>query len=255
MISIKSEREIKLMRKAGYLNFLTHEEVKKHVKPGVTTKELDRVAYQFISSHNAIPSFLDYEGYPASICVSINDEVVHGIPGNRRIKDGDIVSIDIGVEIQGYHSDAARTYIVGSVSDDVRNLVINTEKSLMIGLSKIKEGAKIGDIGAAIEEYAHSHGLSVIEELVGHGVGTNIHEDPDVPNYGKAGTGLTLKAGMVLAVEPMLNLGERYIYLHDDEWTISTDDEMPSAHFEHTVVVTKDGYKILTGDISDGEEI
>lgn len=255
MISIKSEREIKLMRKAGYLNFLTHEEVKKHVKPGVTTKELDRVAYQFISSHNAIPSFLNYEGYPASICVSINDEVVHGIPGNRRIKDGDIVSIDIGVEIQGYHSDAARTYIVGSVSDDVRNLVINTEKSLMIGLSKIKEGAKIGDIGAAIEEYAHSHGLSVIEELVGHGVGTNIHEDPDVPNYGKAGTGLTLKAGMVLAVEPMLNLGERYIYLHDDEWTISTDDEMPSAHFEHTVVVTKDGYKILTGDISDGEEI
>lgn len=255
MISIKSEREIKLMRKAGYLNFLTHEEIKKHVRVGVTTKELDRVAYHFISSHNAKPSFLNYEGYPASICVSINDEVVHGIPGNRKIKDGDIVSIDVGVEVQGYHSDAARTYIVGRVPDEVRDLVKNTEKSLYEGLSKIKEGAKIGDIGAAIESYAHAHHLSVVEELVGHGVGTNIHEDPDVPNYGKVGTGLTLKAGMVIAVEPMLNLGERYIYLHDDDWTISTDDELPSAHFEHTVVVTKDGYKILTGDISDGEEI
>lgn len=255
MISIKSEREIKLMREAGYLNFLTHEEIKKYVKAGVTTRELDKVAYQFISSHNAIPSFLNYEGYPASICVSINDEVVHGIPSNRKIKDGDIVSIDVGVEIHGYHSDAARTYIVGKVPDNVRDLVIHTEKSLYEGLSKIREGAKIGDIGAAIEKYAHEHGLSVVEELVGHGVGTNIHEDPDVPNYGKAGTGLTLKAGMVLAVEPMLNLGERYIYLHDDDWTISTDDELPSAHFEHTVVVTKDGYKILTGDISDGEKI
>lgn len=255
MISIKSEREIKLMREAGYLNFLTHEEIKKHVKAGVTTKELDQVAYNFILSHNAKPSFLNYEGYPASICVSINDEVVHGIPSNRKIKDGDIVSVDVGVEVHGYHSDAARTYIVGEVSDEVRDLVINTEKSLYEGLSKIKEGAKIGDIGAAIETYAHHHGLSVVEELVGHGVGTNVHEDPDVPNYGTAGKGITLKAGMVIAVEPMLNLGERYIYLHDDDWTISTDDEMPSAHFEHTVLVTKDGYKILTGDISDGEEI
>lgn len=255
MISIKSEREIKLMREAGYLNFLTHEEVKKHVKAGVTTKELDNVAYQFISSHNAKPSFLNYEGFPASICVSLNDEVVHGIPGNRKIQNGDIVSIDIGVEIHGYHSDAARTYIVGDVDSKVRDLVINTEESLYQGLSKIKEGAKIGDIGAAIEDYAHKHNLSVVEELVGHGVGTNIHEDPDVPNYGKAGTGLTLKAGMVLAVEPMLNLGERYIYLHDDDWTISTDDELPSAHFEHTVVVTKNGYEILTGDISNGEKI
>ncbi len=255
MISIKSEREIKIMREAGYLNFLTHEEVKKHIKPGVTTKELDKVAYQFILKNHAVPSFLNYEGYPASICISINDEVVHGIPSGRKIKDGDIVSVDIGVEIHGYHSDAARTYIVGEVPDEVRDLVQNTEKALYEGLSKIKEGAKIGDIGAAIETYAHKNGLSVVEELVGHGVGTNIHEDPDVPNYGKAGTGLTLKAGMVIAVEPMLNLGERYIYLHDDDWTISTDDELPSAHFEHTVVVTKDGYKILTGDICDGEKI
>lgn len=254
MISIKSEREIELMREAGYLNFLTHEEIKKHIKAGVETRELDRVAYNFISSHNAKPSFLNYEGYPASICVSINDEVVHGIPGKRKIQNGDVVSIDVGVEIHGYHSDAARTYIVGKVDPEVQNLVNNTEKALYEGLSKIKEGAKIGDIGAAIENYAHAHGLSVVEELVGHGVGTNIHEDPDVPNYGKAGTGLTLKAGMVLAVEPMLNLGERYIYLHDDDWTISTDDELPSAHFEHTVVVRKDGYEILTGDKKNGEK-
>ena len=255
MISIKSEREIKLMREAGYLNFLTHEEIKKYVKVGITTKDLDKIAYNFIVSHNAKPSFLNYEGYPASICVSINDEVVHGIPSNRKIKDGDIVSVDVGVEIHGYHSDAARTYIVGEVSNEIKDLVINTEKSLYEGLSKVKEGAKIGDIGAAISSFAHQHGLSVVEELVGHGVGTNIHEDPDVPNYGKAGTGITLRAGMVIAVEPMLNLGKRYVYLHDNDWTISTDDGSYSAHFEHTIVVTKDGYKILTGDISDGEEI
>ncbi len=255
MISIKSEREIKLMREAGILNYLTHEEIKKHLKAGVTTKELDKVAYNFISSHNATPSFLNYEGYPASICVSINEEVVHGIPGNRKIKDGDVVSIDVGVEVHGYHSDAARTYVVGKVEPEVKDLVTNTEKALYQGLSVIKEGARIGDIGAAIEEYAHSHGLSVVEELVGHGVGTSIHEDPDVPNYGKAGTGMILKAGMVIAVEPMLNLGERYISMdEDDGWTIFTDDGLPSAHFEHTVVVTKTGYKILTGDISDGEK-
>ena len=234
MISIKSEREIKLMREAGILNYKTHEEVKKHLKAGITTKELDKIAYNFISSHNAKPSFLNYEGYPASICVSINDEVVHGIPGKRVIQNGDVVSIDIGVEKHGYHSDAARTYIGRSF--------------------KVREGAKIGDIGAAIEKYAHDHGLSVVEELVGHGVGTDIHEDPDVPNYGKEGTGVTLKAGMVIAIEPMLNLGDKDIYMLDDDWTICTDDEMPSAHFEHTVVVTKDGCKILTGEICDGEE-
>lgn len=254
MISIKSEREIKLMREAGKINYLTHEEIKKHIKVGITTKELDNIAYNFISSHNARPSFLNYEGYPASICVSINDEVVHGIPGNRKIKDGDIVSIDVGVELHGYHSDAARTYIVGEVAPEVKDLVINTEKALYEGLSKVKDGAKIGDIGHAIEVYAHEHGLSVVEELVGHGVGVNIHEDPDVPNFGKEGSGLRLKTGMVIAIEPMLNLGERYIYLHDDDWTISTDDELPSAHFEHTVVVTDNGYKILTGEILDGEK-
>ena len=254
MISIKSEREIDLMREAGKLNYLTHEEIKKHIKVGVKTKDLDKIAYEFITHHHARPSFLNYEGYPASICISINDEVVHGIPSNRRLKDGDVVSIDVGVELHGYHSDAARTYIVGHASKEVLDLVKNTELALYAGLQKIHDGAKIGDIGAAIEEFAHTHGLSVVEELVGHGVGTNIHEDPDVPNYGKKGTGVTLRAGMVLAVEPMLNLGSRYVYLHDDDWTISTDDEKPSAHFEHTVVVTKNGYEILTGEISNEEK-
>lgn len=255
MISIKSEREINLMRKAGYLNFLTHEEIKKHIKPGVTTKELDKVAYKFISSHNAIPSCLNYEEYPASICVSINDEVVHGIPGGRKIKNGDIVSIDFTVRLNGYESDSARTYIVGDVPKEVRDLVENTEKALYEGIKMVKPGARIGDISNAIEAYAHNHGLSVVEELVGHGVGTNMHEDPDVPNFGKKGKGPILKEGMVIAIEPMLNLGRKDVCMLDDDWTIVTEDESPSAHFEHTVAVMKDGVKILTGDISDGEEI
>ncbi len=254
MISIKSEREIKLMRHAGYINYLTHQEVKKHIKAGVTTKALDKIAYDFITSKGCIPSFLNYEGYPASICVSINDEVVHGIPGNRIIRDGDIVSVDIGVSYKGYHSDAANTYIVGKVPKEVEDLVKNTEKSLYRGLSVIAAGAKIGDIGAAIEGFAEANNLSVVRELVGHGVGCDIHEDPDVPNFGKKNTGLVLKEGMVIAVEPMLNLGSRHVYLHDDDWTISTDDELPSAHFEHTVLVTKDGYEILTGDMENGEK-
>lgn len=255
MISIKSEREINLMRKAGYLNFLTHEEIKKHIKPGVTTKELDRIAYKFISSHNAIPSCLNYEGYPASICVSINDEVVHGIPSSRKIQNGDIVSIDFTVRLDGYESDSARTYIVGDVPKEVEDLVTNTEKALYEGIKQVKPGARIGDISNAIETYAHTHGLSVVEELVGHGIGTNMHEDPDVPNYGAKGTGPTLKEGMVIAIEPMLNLGRKNVCMLDDDWTIVTEDESPSAHFEHTVAVTKTGVKILTGDISDGEKI
>ena len=254
MISIKSEREINLMRKAGYLNFLTHEEIKKHIKPGVTTKELDKVAYKFISSHNAIPSCLNYEGYPASICTSINDEVVHGIPSSRKLKNGDIISVDFTVRLNGYESDSTRTYIVGEVSKEVKDLVVNTEKALYEGIKQVKPGARIGDISNAIETYAHSHGLSVVEELVGHGIGVEMHEDPDVPNFGKKGTGPILKEGMVLAIEPMLNLGTKEVCMLDDDWTIVTEDGLPSAHFEHTVAVTKDGYKILTGEICDGEE-
>ncbi len=254
MISIKSDREIDLMRQAGYMNYLTHEEIKKHIKPGVTTKELDKVAYDFITKNNCVPSFLNYEGYPASICTSINDEVVHGIPGNTKLKNGDIISIDVGVGYKNYQSDAARTYIVGDVSDDIKRLVKTTEESLYAGLSTIKAGAHIGDIGAAVQSVAEKEGFGVIRELVGHGVGTDVHEDPDVPNFGKPNTGITLKKGMVIAVEPMITLGKRYVYMEDDDWTIKTDDGLPAAHFEHTVLVTETGYEILTGDKLNGEK-
>ncbi|MDE5539606.1 MAG: type I methionyl aminopeptidase [Bacilli bacterium] len=254
MISIKSEREIKLMREAGKLNFLTHEEIKKHIKPGVTTKELDKVAFNFISSHNATPSCLNYEGFPASICVSINDEVVHGIPSSRKLRNGDIVSIDFTVRLNGYESDSARTYIVGDVPQEVEELVLNTEKALWEGIKQVRPGARIGDISNAIETFAHEHGLSVVEELVGHGIGTEMHEDPDVPNFGSKNSGPILKEGMVIAIEPMLNLGKREVCMLDDDWTIVTEDGSPSAHFEHTVAVTSSGYKILTGEIIDGEE-
>ena len=247
MITIKSEREISLMKHAGHINYLTHQEVKKHLKVGITTGELNDIADRFIRENDCTPSFLNYEGYPKSICISINDEVVHGIPGNRVIKSGDIVSIDIGVCYKGYHSDSANTHIVGDVTKEIQDLVENTKKSLYIGLDAIKDGAKISDIGKNIESFAKDHNLSVIRELVGHGVGTSVHEDPDVPNY-FTNSSQVMKAGMVLAVEPMLNLGNRYIYMLDDDWTIKTYDRKPSAHFEHTVLVTKDGYEILTGE-------
>lgn len=249
MISIKSEREIELMRQAGHINYLTHEEIKKHLRAGIKTEELDKIAYNFITKNDCKPSCLNYEGYPKSICISINDEIVHGIPGKRKIKNGDIVSIDLCVEYKGYQSDAARTYIVGQVSKEEEDLVKNTEKALYEGLSKIKAGVKIGDVSHAIEEFAHKKGLSVVEELVGHGLGTSIHEDPDIPNYGEAGVGITLKEGMTIAVEPMLNLGSKEVCMTDqDDWVIVTEDGYPSAHFEHTVLVTKNGYEILTGE-------
>jgi methionyl aminopeptidase len=247
MISIKSSKEIELMKHAGHINYLTHEEVRRHLKPGITTKELNDIADKFIRAHDCTPSFLNFDGYPGSICISINDEIVHGIPGKRKIKNGDVVSVDIGSCYKGYHSDSANTYIVGNAPKEVQDLVTNTQKSLYKGLSVIKEGTKINEIGAAIEKYAHAHNLSVVEELVGHGVGTSVHEDPDVPNY-YTNLSRRLKAGMVIAVEPMLNLGSKEIYMEDDDWTIKTQDGLPSAHFEHTVLVTKDGYEILTGE-------
>lgn len=247
MITIKSEREIELMKHAGYINYLTHKEVAKNIKPGISTKALNDIAHKFIVSNGCTPSFLNYEGYPASICISINDEVVHGIPSKRKIKDGDVVSVDIGVEYKGYHSDSANTYIVGKVSKEIEDLVNNTQKSLYEGLSVIKDGVKISDIGRKIEDFAKINNLGVVQELVGHGVGTDIHEEPDVPNY-YTHDNTRLKSGMVIAVEPMLNLGTRHIYMEDDDWTIKTEDGLPSAHFEHTVLVTKDGYVILTGE-------
>ncbi len=247
MISIKSDREIELMKQAGHINYLTHQEVKKHLKVGITTDELNKIADKFIKDQGCTASFLNYEGYPKSICISVNDEVVHGIPGNRKIKNGDIVSVDIGVCYKGYHSDSANTYIVGNSTKEVEALVENTRLSLYEGLKAIKNGAKVSDIGRNIEAFAQKCHLSVIRELVGHGVGTDVHEDPDVPNY-YTNQKTVLKTGMVIAVEPMLNLGKRYVEMLDDDWTIVTKDGLPSAHFEHTVVVTDDGYEILTGE-------
>lgn len=246
MISIKSEYEIELLKKAGEIVGNTHNYLKQFIKPGITTKELDKLAHDFIIESGATPSFLNLYGFPASVCISVNEEVVHGIPSNRKLKDGDIVSIDIGACYKGYHGDSAWTYPVGNISKENQQLLIDTEKSLFEGLSVIKEGTRVGDIGFAIEAYANKCHLGVVRELVGHGVGSQVHEEPDVPNYGKKNTGPILKAGMVIAVEPMLNLGTRQVFMLDDDWTIVTGDDKPSAHFEHTVLVTKDGYTILT---------
>lgn len=248
MISIKNEQEVSLMKVAGNIVYRTHQHLKKYLKPGITTKELDKIAYDFIRSCGATPSFKNYNGFPASICTSINDEVVHGIPGNRKLKNGDLISIDIGACYKGYHGDSAWSYPIGEVSDEKKYLLEHTEKSLYEGLKMVKAGNKLGDIGYAIEKYAHKHKLGVVRELVGHGVGTHLHEDPEVPNYGKQNTGIELKAGMTIAIEPMLNIGTRKVAMLDDDWTIVTYDGRPSAHFEHTVLVTEDGYQILTGD-------
>lgn len=246
MISIKSPREIELLRVAGEITGSTHNYLKPFIKPGITTKELDKLAEDYIRSRGATPSFKGYDGFPGTICASINEEVVHGIPGNRKLKEGDIISIDIGACYKGYHGDSAWTYPVGKISKEKEYLLEHTEKSLFEGLSVIKDHIHVGDIGHAVSKYAKAHNLSVVRELVGHGVGTNVHEEPDVPNYGEEGTGPILKEGMVIAVEPMLNLGTREIFILDDDWTIVTGDDKPSAHFEHTVLITKDGYEILT---------
>ena len=252
MISIKSEYELELMKKAGNIVYLTHQYLKKYIKPGITTKELDKLAENFIKSKGATPSFLNYNGFPGSICTSINNEVVHGIPSKRKLRNGDIISIDIGACYKGYHGDSAWSYGVGTISKENEYLLKHTKEALYIGLKEVKPGARIGDIGAAVEEYAKKYHLGVVKELVGHGVGSHLHEDPEVPNYGKRNTGPILKEGMVIAVEPMLNLGTAEVFILDDDWTIITGDDKPSAHFEHTVAVTKDGYKILTGDDNCG---
>ncbi|MDD3187111.1 MAG: type I methionyl aminopeptidase [Bacilli bacterium] len=246
MITIKTPREIAIMRIAGQIVGDTHNYLKQFIKSGVTTDQLDKLANDFIISKDATPSFKNYDGYPGSICTSINDEVVHGIPGKRKLREGDIISIDIGACYKGYHGDSAWSYPVGKMSEEKLELLKGTEESLFAGLSAIKEGAHIGDIGARVSEVAKKYNFGVVKELVGHGVGTHLHEEPDVPNYGNVGKGPILKEGMVIAVEPMLNLGTADVCILDDGWTIVTDDELPSAHFEHTVVVLKDGYEILT---------
>ncbi len=248
MISIKSEREIELLAVAGNIVYQTHQHLKPMIKPGVSLLELDAEAERFILSKGATPSSKGYEGFPNATCISVNDEVVHGIPSNRKLKNGDIVSIDMTVEYKGYNGDSAWSYTVGNVSDDIKYLMEHTEKALYEGIKQVKPGNRIGDIGCAVEKYANAHKLGIVRELCGHGIGNDIHEDPDVPNYGKAGTGPILREGMVIAIEPMLSLGTDDIVIEDNDWTITTLDGKPSAHFEHTVLVTKDGYQILTGE-------
>ena len=246
MITIKSKREIELMRQAGYLVSLTHKYLKPYIKEGITTKELDKLAEDFIIKNDGVPTCKGYEGYPSALCTSVNDTVVHGIPDNYKLKNGDIITIDMVIGYKGYQGDAAWTYKVGEIDDDKKYLMEHTEKALYEGIKMVKPGNRIGDISAAVEAYAKDHNLGVVKELCGHGIGTDMHEAPDVPNFGTPNTGPRLKEGMVICIEPMLTFGDESIYILDDEWTVKTQDESPAAHYEHTVLVTKDGYEILT---------
>ncbi|MDD3048907.1 MAG: type I methionyl aminopeptidase [Bacilli bacterium] len=248
MINIKTPREIEVMKIAGNMVYKVHQYLIPYIKPGIKTNQLNTLAEAYIKSMGATSSFKGYEGFPKAICTSVNEEVVHGIPNDYKLVNGDIISIDIGVNYKGYHGDSAWTYPVGEISKEKAYLLEHTKESLFKGLEQVKAGNRIGDIGNAIESYAKDHKLSVVRELVGHGVGNNLHEEPDIPNFGKKDTGIILKEGMVIAIEPMLNAGTREVVLCDDDWTIETEDQEPSAHYEHTVLVTKDGYKILTGE-------
>ena len=251
MISIKSSSEIELMRKAGMLVSEMHKFIKPYIKEGITTKELDKLCTDFIKKHDVIPTCIGYEGYPSALCTSVNDTVVHGIPDNYKLKNGDIITIDVVIGYKGYQGDAAWTYAVGEIDDDKKYLMEHTEKALYEGIKMVKPGNRIGDISHAVEEYATSHNLGVVQELCGHGIGLDMHEDPDVPNFGRPGTGPKLKEGMVICIEPMLTFGSRRIYILDDDWTIKTLDGSPAAHYEHTILVTKDGYEILTPRLDD----
>ena len=246
MINIYSEDEIAKIKASGHITYLTHQHMKSFIKPGVSTKFLDEEAGRFIRELGGIPACKGFEGYPGNICVSVNDEVVHGIGSDRILKEGDIVTLDICTLYKGFHSDSAWTYPVGQISKEKERLLHHTEKMLYIGLKEVKNGAHLNNIGARISEYAHKQNLGVVRELCGHGVGRELHEDPDVLNYGKYNTGMKLLTGMVIAVEPMITAGSRHICLLDDDWTIVTKDGRDSAHFEHTVAVTEDGYEIIS---------
>lgn len=244
-VTIKSGREIELMKEAGNILATVHDELKHFVKPGITTMDIDKKGEEIIRKFDCIPSFLNYNGYPASICVSVNDEVVHGIPSeNRYIQDGDIVSLDAGVIYKGYHSDAARTWAVGNISDEAKKLIEVTRQSFFEGIKFAKEGYHLNDISIAIQEYVESFGFSVVRDLVGHGIGTALHEDPEIPNFRQKRRGIKLQAGMTLAIEPMVNIGRYDVEWLDDDWTVVTEDGSLSAHYENTVLIT-DGEPIL----------
>ncbi|TDK44720.1 type I methionyl aminopeptidase [Algoriphagus formosus] len=246
MIHYKTSEEVQKIKESADILAKAHGEVAKHVKVGVKTSYLDKIAEEFIRDHKAVPSFKGYGGFPASLCISVNEVVVHGFPSEYELKDGDIISIDCGVFHQGFHSDSAYTYPVGEVSSPVLDLLRATKDSLYLGIEKAVFGNRIGDIGNAIQKFVEAKGYTVVRELVGHGLGKNLHEAPEVPNYGKKGSGPLLKDGMVIAIEPMVNLGTRNIVQERDGWTIRTADRKPSAHYEHTVAIFEDRTEILT---------
>jgi methionyl aminopeptidase len=247
MVTRKSNREILLMKEAGKIVALAHKAVKEIIKPGISTKQIDDLVESVIVNHGAIPSFKNYNGFPASACISINEEVVHGIPSpNRILQDGDIVSVDIGAQYRGYHGDSAWTYACGEISEDAKRLLEGTEISLFKGLEFAKPNNRLSDISHAIQVYAESQGFSVVREFVGHGLGRDLHEDPHIPNYGLPHRGIVLKPGMTLAIEPMINLGNKEVKVLADGWTTITRDKSLSAHFEHSILITKTGYEILT---------
>ncbi len=237
MISLKTEEEIEIQRESSLLVGKTLAEVARHIRPGIKTIELDRIAETFIKDNKAVPGFKGYGGFPGSLCISVNDQVVHGIPGTYELKDGDIVSIDCGVLKNGFYGDSAYTFEVGEVDADIKKLIKTTKESLYLAIEQAVEGNRTGDIGYAIQSYIEPFGYGIVRELVGHGVGRQLHEKPEVPNYGKRGSGVKLKSGMVLAIEPMINLGTRAVKQEADGWTIRTADGKPSAHFEHDVAI------------------
>lgn len=246
MIHHRTDKEIELLRQAALLVGKTLGEVGKHIRPGIRTIELDKIAEEFIRDHGAIPAFKGYEGFPGSLCISVNDAVVHGIPGNYELRDGDIVSVDCGTILNGYVGDSAYTFTVGEVSEEIKLFLQRSKESLYKGIEQAVAGNRIGDIGYAVQHYVEQFGYGVVRELVGHGVGRKMHEDPQVPNYGKRGTGTKLSEGIVIAIEPMITFGKRDIIQERDGWTIKTKDRMPAAHFEHDVAVRNGKAEILS---------
>lgn len=246
MFQLKTDEEVELLRQSNLLVSATLAAIASLMKPGVSTLEIDRIAEEFIYDHGGVPGFKGYQGYPATLCVSVNDEVVHGIPSRRVLNDGDIVSVDCGVFMNGFHGDSAFTFTVGLVKPEVLKLVRVTKECLKLGIAQAITGRRIGDIGHAIQKHAEINGFSVVREMVGHGVGRHLHEPPEVPNYGKPGIGEVLQNGLTIAIEPMINLGKRHIHQDPDGWTIRTADRKPSAHFEHSIVVKDQRADVLS---------
>ncbi|MBR5830500.1 MAG: type I methionyl aminopeptidase [Tidjanibacter sp.] len=246
MIYLKTEEEVELLRENNLLVSATLAEVGKHIKPGVTTLELDRIAEEFIRSHGAVPGFLGYGGFPNTLCVSVNENVVHGIPSNYALKEGDIVSVDCGTIMKGFYGDSAYTFGVGEIAPEVEQLLRVTKESLLKGVEQAVAGNRVGDISAAVQAHAERYGYGVVRELVGHGLGRKMHESPEVPNYGRRGTGPLLKEGMVICIEPMINMGSKNVVFERDGWTVRTKDRKPSAHFEFAVAIRNEKADVLT---------